>query len=60
VDASSYEELWQAALAIEWVTSGLMTFFFFVPGWRRGASLTSVTFASPGGSCSRCWRRSAA
>ena len=44
VDASSYEELWEAVLAIdlggrgveltlrEWVNSGLMTFFFFVLG----------------------------
>src|SRR3954447_484883 len=44
VDASSYEELWAAVLAIdldgnrieltlrEWVNSGLMTFFFFVLG----------------------------
>src|SRR3954471_2981295 len=44
VDASSYEELWDAVLAIdlggsgieltlrEWVNSGLMTFFFFVLG----------------------------
>src|SRR3954447_2006981 len=44
VDASSYEWLWQAVLAIdvggggieltlrEWVNSGLMTFFFFVLG----------------------------
>ena len=44
VDASSYEQLWEAVLAIdlggngieltlrEWVNSGLMTFFFFVLG----------------------------
>src|ERR687895_1439979 len=44
VDASSYDELWETALAIdlggegveltlhEWVNSGLMTFFFFVLG----------------------------
>jgi Na+/H+ antiporter NhaA len=44
VDASSYQELWEAVLAIdldgnrieltlrEWVNSGLMTFFFFVLG----------------------------
>jgi Na+/H+ antiporter NhaA len=44
MDASSYEELWGAVLAIdvggngieltvrEWVNSGLMTFFFFVLG----------------------------
>src|SRR3954451_21225060 len=44
VDASSYEGLWEAVLAIdlgrggveltlrEWVNSGLMTFFFFVLG----------------------------
>src|SRR3954451_23842179 len=44
VDASSYERLWKAVLAIdlggggveltlrEWVNSGLMTFFFFVLG----------------------------
>src|ERR687898_171160 len=44
VDASSYEELWEAVLSIDvggagvdldlrhWVNSGLMTFFFFVLG----------------------------
>ena len=49
-DASSYAELWKAVFAIdlggnrieltlrEWVNSGLMTFFFFVLVWRRGAS----------------------
>src|SRR5947207_2920090 len=72
VDASSYQGLWKAVLAIdlggrwveltlrEWVNSGLMTFFFSCWVWRRGASSTSATFASGGASCFRCLRRSAA
>src|SRR4051794_3684781 len=69
VDASSYEELWKSVLAIDLGGGGRAdaarvaeqraddVLLLWV--WRRGVSSTSATLASGGGSCSRCWRRSA-
>jgi len=39
-----------------WVNNGLMTFFFFVSGWRPGASSTWGSCGTGGGSRCRCWR----
>ncbi|GAA3338241.1 hypothetical protein GCM10020358_17630 [Amorphoplanes nipponensis] len=36
-----------------WVNRRLMTLFFLVAGWRRGASSTSATCATGAGSCCR-------
>ena len=70
--AEAYVVVWETPLAIrvgevgltltlrEWVNSGLMTFFFFVVGWRPGGSSIWASCGSDVGSRFQCWRAWAA
>lgn len=66
IDQTSYENVWTTVLSItvgsagisqdlrHWVNDGLMTFFFFVVGLKRGASSTSATCVTGAVWCCRC------